>query len=201
MGGYEGGDVASQLIVNELCKVHEPMDIDGFAGEIKACLQSANQKLRQLSRSQYGNNTIGSTVAVLASFGQQCAFLWVGDSRIYRLRHGQLKQVTRDHSVIEDYIENGMLTPEQATASSMSNVLTRAVGIGDTLEVDCSFDNMRDGDIYLLCSDGLYREVTDEQIIQAMSLKSSEEATNQLLHLALEHDAKDNITALVVQIE
>ena len=201
MGGHEAGEIASRTIVDELRLVNEPRDIHSFANEIKTRLQTANDKLRQLANQQYKNNTIGSTIVVLAAFGQQCAFLWVGDSRVYRMRNGVFEQITKDHSMIEDYIDQGLLTPEQAATSSIANVLTRAVGAEDDLEVDCRIDTMHDSDVYLLCSDGLYREVSDEKIMYSMSIADCDNSAKHLLNLALEGGAKDNITVSVVRIK
>lgn len=169
--------------------------------EVKACLIEANQQLRVLATQRYHQRTIGSTVVAMVAFGNQCAFLWVGDSRIYRLRNGSLEKLTKDHSMIEDYIDKGQLQPDEADTSSIANVITRAIGAEDKLEVDCKIETMCRDDVYLLCSDGLYREVTDEQIIQGMAFDNCTDSVKWLLAMALKNEARDNITGSIVQIK
>jgi len=201
MGGHEAGDVASHLIVNQLKNIREPSVIHGFVAEVKACLAEANRQLRALATQCYHQRTIGSTVVAMAAFGNQCAFLWVGDSRVYRLRNGSLEKLTKDHSMVEEYIDQGLLHPDEAETSSIANVITRAIGADDKLEIDCRIDTMCGGDVYLLCSDGLYREVTNEQIIQGMAIDNCTDSAKRLLDLALENEARDNITGSIVQIK
>jgi len=201
MGGHEAGDVASQLIVEQLRNIREPSDIHGFIAEVKVCLTEANRQLREMASQRYHDRTIGSTIVAMAAFGNQCAFIWVGDSRIYRLRNGKLERVTKDHSMIEDYIDQGLLPPEGAEASEIANVLTRAVGAEDELDVECKIATLCGDDVYLLCSDGLYREVTDSQIIQGMAMDNCADSAKRVLELALENKARDNITVSVIQIK
>lgn len=201
MGGHEAGDIASQLIVEQLKNIREPSDIHGFIAEVKGHLIEANRQLREIASQRYHDRTIGSTVVAMAAFGNQCAFIWVGDSRIYRLRNGELERVTKDHSMTEDYIDQGLLPSDEAETSSIVNVLTRAIGAEDELEVDSKIATLCDDDVYLLCSDGLYREITDAQITQGMAMDSCADSAKRVLELALENRARDNITASVVQIK
>jgi len=139
---------------------------------------------------------------VLLAYGKQCAFLWVGDSRIYRLRNNQLEQMTKDHSMIEEYIDEGRMTPEEAQNSNIANVLTRAVGVEDELIIDVKIADIQAGDRFLLCTDGLYREVCDADIIQLMTSGDDCPAmTKSLLDRALVNGAKDNVTVSIVQIK
>jgi serine/threonine protein phosphatase PrpC len=154
-----------------------------------------------MAAQQYGDSTIGSTVAALLAYDRQCACLWVGDSRIYRLRDNNLEQLTRDHSVVEEYIADGIMTPQEAYNSSVANALTRAIGAQNELSIDVRIEEMRDGDSFLLCSDGLYREVSLEKMTQLVTTNSdSATISKQLLNSAIEHGAKDNVTVSVVQI-
>ncbi len=200
MGGHEGGEIASQLIIDQLRNINEPSEIHSFVAEIKTRLLDANQQLREMASQRFQNRTIGSTIVAMAAFGNQCAFIWVGDSRIYRLRNARLEKITKDHSMVEDYIAQGLIQPEEAESSGIANVLTRAVGAEDNLLIDHKIDQLQASDVYLLCSDGLYREVAEHQINECMSLGSSDEGAKQLLSLALENQAKDNISVGVVQI-
>ncbi len=200
MGGHDAGDIASQLVVDQLRKIQEPSEIHGFVSEVKTRLSEANQQLREMASQRYHDRTIGSTVVAMTAFGNQCAFIWVGDSRIYRLRNGTLEKLTKDHSMIEDYIDQGLLHPDEAESSSIANVITRAIGAEDELEIDYKIDTMNSGDVYLLCSDGLYREVTEQQISEGIAINNSATCAKTLLDLALANEARDNITVGVVHI-
>ena len=200
MGGHEGGEIASRLIIDQLKNINEPSEIHSFVAEIKQRLLDANQQLRQMASQRFHNRTIGSTIVAMAAFGNQCAFIWVGDSRIYRLRDSSLERITKDHSMVEDYIAQGLIQAEDAESSGIANVLTRAVGAEDDLLIDHKIDRLEANDAYLLCSDGLYREVNEQQISECMSLSNSGESAKQMLSIALKNQAKDNISVGVVQI-
>ena len=201
MGGHMAGDVASHLIVDSCQQISEPSDLDSFIADIQYRLFDVNRNLREMSSQQFNNATIGSTVAALLAFDKQCACVWVGDSRIYRLRNNQLVQLTRDHSMVEEYIEEGFSNREQVINSNMANVLTRAIGAQQELEIDVKIEEMQDGDCFLLCSDGLYKELTEQEIREIMNVNSDcASISNTLLNQALNRDAKDNITVAVVEI-
>lgn len=202
MGGHEAGDVASRMIIEHFRQISEPDSLNNFVSAAKRCLLEVNQSLREIATLQYNNATIGSTMVALLVYGMQCAYLWVGDSRIYRLRNEKLEQMTKDHSMVEKYIDEGLMRPEEAYDSNVANVLTRAVGAQDTLDIDLKLDELQDGDTFLLCSDGLYREVSHEEIAQLMTRGGDcFTITNNLLESALTNGAKDNVTVSVVQIK
>lgn len=203
MGGHEAGDVASRMIIEHFQQISEPHDLNSFVSEAQRRLLEVNRRLREMATQQYNNNaTIGSTVVALLAYNKQCAYLWVGDSRIYRLRNEKLQQMTRDHSMVEEYIDEGRMSQEEANNSSVSNALTRAVGAEDQLNIDVKIDEIQNGDSFLLCSDGLYREVSDQEIVNLMSNGTDcVTITNNLLERALNNGAKDNVTASVVQIK
>ena len=202
MGGHEAGDVASRMIVESCQQISEPHDFNNFISEAQRRLLEVNRRLREMATQQYSNATIGSTVVALLAYGKQCACLWVGDSRIYRLRNNKLEQMTRDHSMIEEYIHEGRMSPEEASESSIANVLTRAVGAQDELEIDLKIEELQDGDTFLLCSDGLYREIPAEEITQFMARGDDcSTITKNLLERALNNGARDNVTVAVVQIK
>lgn len=202
MGGHQAGEVASRMIVEHLEQMNEPHDLNSFAAEAKTRLQEVNRNLRQLANQQFEHGTIGSTVVALLAYGKQCAYIWVGDSRIYRLRNQQLEQMTKDHSVAEEYIEQGLMTEEEAYNSNIANALTRAVGAEDDLEIDLLFDEIQNGDRFLLCSDGLYREINLEDITDLMGHEDDcFTVTNSLLKSALDNGANDNVSVSVVHIK
>ena len=202
MGGHQAGEVASDAIIEHCQQTSEPGDLNSFIAEVQNRLLHVNRSLRELASQKYNNATIGSTVVALLTYGKQCAYLWVGDSRIYRLRKSKLEQMTRDHSMVEQYIEQGMMSVEEAHQSNIANALTRAVGGEDEMEIDLKVDEIQADDIFLLCSDGLYREVSETEMTQLMSRDDDcFTMTKNLLDSALNHGARDNVTVSVVQIK
>ena len=202
MGGHEAGDVASRMIVETLQQTPPPNSWQEFLDAVRERLCRVNTQLREESARRYQNRTIGSTVVVLAAYEGQFACLWVGDSRIYRLRDGQLQQLTRDHSHVQELVDQGLISPEEAHRHPLSNVITRAVGSSDQLLVDQVDQPLRAGDMFLLCSDGLNKTVSDEEITRllAHSDHNCQEAVKAFIHLALMRDASDNVTTVVVNI-
>lgn len=202
MGGHQAGEVASRAIIEHCQQTSEPHDLNSFVSETQDRLQEVNRNLRQLASQQYDNATIGSTVVALLAYGKQCAYLWVGDSRIYRLRETKLEQMTTDHNMLEQYIEQGMMSEEEAHQSRIANALTRAVGADNEMEIDIKIDEIQHGDSFLLCSDGLYREVSEAEMIHLMSRGDDcASITKNLLDSALNNGARDNVTVSVVQIK
>jgi serine/threonine protein phosphatase PrpC len=202
MGGHEAGDIASQMIVEALQQTPVPPNWPDFLHSVREALYDVNRRLREESAQRYQHRTIGSTVVVLLAHGDQCACLWVGDSRIYRFRDGQLEQLTRDHSHVQELVDQGLLSPEEAHRHPLANVITRAVGSSDDLQVDEVTHELQVGDVFLLCSDGLNKTVNDEEIARllAHSNNNCQEAVKAFIHLALMRDASDNVTTVVVSI-
>lgn len=203
MGGHEAGDFASQMLIESLGQVQPPTSWDAHRNAVLAVLQAVNQRLRQESAQRYQNRTIGSTVVVLAAYEAQCACFWAGDSRIYRLRDARLEQMTRDHSHVQELVDQGLIAPEEAHRHPLSNVITRAVGSADELEVDEVLLPLQVGDMFLLCSDGLNKTVSDAEIEQllARSQNNCQAAVDACIHLALTRDANDNVSTVVVSID
>ena len=202
MGGHQAGEVASRTIIEHCQQTSEPGDLNSFIADVQNRLLQVNRNLRKIASEQYNNATIGSTVVALLAYGKQCAYLWVGDSRIYRLRETKLEQITRDHSMVEQYIEQGVMSVEEAQHSNIANALTRAVGGEDEMEIDLKVDEIQADDIFLLCSDGLYREVSEAEMTQLMSRGDDcFTMTKNLLDSALNNGARDNVSVSVIQIK
>ncbi|MEM5437479.1 PP2C family protein-serine/threonine phosphatase [Paraburkholderia diazotrophica] len=200
MGGHAVGDLASQLVVRILGQLTDATGIKQSIDQARACLQDANRQLREeASRRQVPR--IGTTVVVLLACDRFCGYLWAGDSRIYLLREGQLRQLTRDHSQVEELRRSGYLTDEEARNHPAHNIITRAVGATDHLDLDEDAIEVVDGDVFLLCSDGLSNEVTDEEIHKTLSNVDCLHAPGELVDMALARGGRDNITAIVVQAE
>ncbi len=200
MGGHEAGDLASRMVIEALQKTPPPLGWADFLQSIRETLHEVNRQLREESARRYQNRTIGTTVVVLLAHETQCACLWLGDSRIYRLRDGQLQQLTRDHSHVQQLVDQGLLTPEEAHRHPLANVITRAIGSADELLIDEAVYPLQAGDMFLLCSDGLNKTVSDEEIARllAHSDHNCQEAVKAFIHLALMRDASDNVTTVVV---
>jgi protein phosphatase len=143
---------------------------------------------------------IGTTVVVLLAWECYCAYLWAGDSRVYLLRNGRLKQLTHDHSQAEELKAHGHLAGQEGVHPG-HNLITRAVGALENLELDQGSLLVADGDIFLLCSDGLSNHVSEEEIGRALMSGSCEQAAQTLIELALKGGGRDNITAVVVRAE
>lgn len=199
MGGHEAGDVASKMVVESFHGLQAPVDLQSFIDDLLLRLQNVNGDLVDYAE-RHAKNVVGSTVAILVGFGDQCTCLWAGDSRIYLLRDGRLRQVTRDHSQVEELISLGLLDREEAESHPAGNVITRAVGAADSLAVDMVSHELRHGDVYLICSDGLNKVVSDREIGEILRHGSCHTAVQSLIDGALRLGAKDNVTAVVVQV-
>ncbi len=200
MGGHAAGDVASQMIVSTLKKVHEGITLNRYIDDIEDRLMEVNKRLIKKAQESDKRSTIGSTVVSMVAYGRYCVYIWAGDSRLYRLRNKELRQMTIDHSQVELYVEKGLITREEASVHPHLNMITRAVGATDDLFLDMDIQEMEREDRYLLCSDGLTKHMTDFEIEDILHEGSIEEACKTLIDLTLERGAVDNVTAIVVEI-
>ena len=198
MGGHSRGDQASQAIIRHLIDFEGSDDINENIENLEARLIDANHECRSMIKGKI----IGSTVAALFVLEPFCFFLWVGDSRIYRLRGNTLEQMTEDHSLVQELCTLGELTPEEAEHHPSSNIITRAIGVHDKLRIEVQYATMEPGDRYLICSDGLYKDVHHSEIQELLANAiSAHQSVNNLVNLALERGGKDNVTAIVAQAE
>jgi serine/threonine protein phosphatase PrpC len=195
MGGHQGGRLASQLVAERVQHVAVTGDVTATARDMTTAILGANADLRNRGEEQPGFGG-GTTVVALCVRGEQGIALWAGDSRLYRLRGGELKQMTRDHSVAE---EAGIAEAE--TTSDDGHMLTRAVGGADLLALDELRLDIQPGDRLLLCSDGLYGDLTSEEIAARLAAPNCAAATQSLVALALERGGTDNATAVVIAVD
>ena len=199
VGGHNEGEVASQLIVDALSHTGGHARLSDFVNEVEDSLQAVHKTLVDRAASKDKGMIIGSTVAALLVVEQYGVCLWAGDSRIYRYRDGQLEQVTRDHSQVEELIAHGGLQREEAENHPHANVITRAVGAGEELFLDAELQELCNVDRYLICSDGLYKEVSDAEIAEHMKYGDCVTICRSLVALALERGARDNVTVVVIK--
>ncbi|SFU19899.1 protein phosphatase [Paraburkholderia aspalathi] len=200
MGGHAVGDLASRLVIDALSHLAPPLAMKTCIADARARLQKANRQLRdEAARRQV--QRIGSTVIVLLACDRFCGYLWAGDSRLYLYREGQLRQLTRDHSQVEELKSLGVITDEEARHHPAQHMITRAVGATDVLELDDDAIEVADGDVFLLCSDGLSNEISDEEILGVLTTVTCERASDELVDLAIARGGRDNVTAVVVHAE
>lgn len=199
MGGHLDGGFASTEIISSL-KLFEPEKSIGTT--IKMIYHRLNEVNNQLieQAAVYGSNqVIGSTIAILYAKQQYCVAMWSGDSRIYLFRRGVLKQLTRDHNNESQLLSEG-LTIEEVQFHPYAQVLTHAIGGEKEAYLDAQIQEIRDSDIFLLCSDGLNKEVSDSEIEEVLMQMSYQEAMHHLMDLALQRGARDNVTLILVKV-
>jgi serine/threonine protein phosphatase PrpC len=201
MGGHAKGDVASKMVVDTLARVHEGTSLAQYVDDIENRILEVNARLVQKARESKKRVTIGSTVVILLAYERFCVYLWAGDSRLYRLRRGELRRITTDHSQVEMYVEQGLISREEALVHPHGNMITRAVGAVDELFLDMDMQELEAGDRYLLCSDGLTKHIHDVELEEQLAGGNAEQACRRLIDLTLSRGAGDNVTAIVVDIE
>lgn len=197
MGGHAFGDLASRAVVEALDSVATPENLQQFVDATRDRLDQVNQDLRADARTRRVP-VMGSTVVALLACGSEAACLWAGDSRAYLFRDGRLQQLTRDHSLAEERRSRGAGAGAAPTAA---NMITRAVGAADTIEPDLATLAARDGDMFLLCSDGLSNMVDAQAITDALAPGDCARAAQELIALALAHGGRDNVTVVAVRVD
>lgn len=198
MGGHHGGDFASAAIVDHLGSIGFASSAPDLQARFVERITRANGQIQQRSRDQHGA-TIGATVAALLVYDRHFACVWSGDSRVYLIRDGALRQLTRDHTEVQELLDRGAITPEEARNWPRRNVITRAIGVSPTVDLDHAYGNLRTGDTFVLCSDGLTAHVADDEIAHVAAEADPSAACERLLDLVLERGASDNVTILVVR--
>ena len=214
MGGHRGGEMASAITVSTVLEVItnkikdiKTSDIDntsGYSAEsqvIHEAVTLANKNVHDSSEAHAQYRGMGTTVVVVLFYDNRFTAAHVGDSRLYRLRDGELEQLTRDHSLVQELIDQDFYTPEQAKKSLNKNLITRAIGIDSKVQIDIQEDVALVNDIYLLCSDGV-TDMIEDDLIKSVMIENSEnlkKATSEIIRLANEHGGKDNISVLLVK--
>ena len=215
MGGYNAGEVASSMATTRLASELEsalaaraPHATDGPGGEAFAgqCLRDAvadaNAVIFQAAQDEAGYAGMGTTLVAALFFDDRVAVAHVGDSRLYRLRDGTLSLLTHDHSLLQEQIDSGLLSAEEARHSLNRNLVTRALGVDPLVEVDLAEHLVLPDDLYLLCSDGLNDMVPDEEIALALQTLSGhlELAATQLVEMANDQGGRDNVSVILVKV-
>ena len=199
MGGHENGEWASAAIVEEIGRTALPEDFDAATTTLGEALHAANATI--WAEATERGIQMGSTVVMLFVRGTRFAVLWVGDSRAYLAREAMLVQISHDHTQVQEMLDRGLLTPEEAEGHPMSHVLARAMGVRDTVEVDVISDEIAPGDVFLLCSDGLTARVGDHEIGEMLAIHDPNERVRKLVDLTLARGAPDNVTVISVSAQ
>jgi serine/threonine protein phosphatase PrpC len=198
MGGHDAGELASRMVVRELSGVPTHERFSDFVDDVEDRVLKVNQQLFSMSHEGAVPRVIGCTFAGVLAFGGHCLSVWAGDSRVYRSRDGKLERITRDHSEVEELVARGEITAAEAELHPSANVITRAVGGVERLFLDLRVDALRDGDRFLICSDGLYKDLEFREIEAQLGEGNCIDACGRLIDTALSRECLDNITVIVV---
>ena len=200
MGGHDAGEVASTMVTDALRCLPAASDVDELTGHAVDALQEVNRELIELARSSDREQTIGTTVVGLAIANGSFRCFWMGDSRAYLLRDGEIVRITHDHSLVQELVDAGMLRPEEADGHVNSNVVTRAVGATDNAEVEVASGDVRPGDQFLLATDGLTRVVPDPELAAELRNGVLSDVADSLIDKVLARGAPDNVSLVIARV-
>ncbi len=204
MGGHPAGEVASEMAVQIISKELEGLNdlaSDAAAERVDQALRNANRAIYERTITEVDKQGMGTTASVLMLDGKRYLIGQVGDSRVYLLREQTLRQLTKDHSYVQEQVDAGFLTPEQARYHPYSNVITRCVGASESVEPDTYAGELRTGDVFLVASDGLTGMVDDRRLLQLLGSRAAPgRVVDALISEANGRGGLDNITAIVVQV-
>ena len=200
MGGHANGAIASQTAVSGFKALQLSEDFEQAITEIADRVHAVNSRLSHMNV-EAESGQMGTTAISLLIRGDKFAIIWVGDSRAYIYRRGGLFQISVDHTHVQDLVDEGILNPDEAKDHPMGHVLTRALGVQESVQVDVVQDMIEPGDRIILCSDGLTGPVSDEKIREIVSKNDIEDSVTQLIGQAYEGGAADNVTVIVVAID
>jgi len=202
MGGYEGGQEASRLAVETVISFYRDYDGDDPQKALAEALQAAHACIREYSLSHPNLHGMGTTCTAIAIVEGALHYVHVGDTRLYLARGGQIMQLTRDHSYVSQLVESGLISREEAEKHPQRNILTSALGTSAELITNSPGrpEELRARDVLLLCSDGLWGQVRESEILQALQNQSAEAAARELIQLARERGGPDNITVGILRL-
>lgn len=198
MGGHAAGDFASQAVVEAAASVSADLPAAERMQALRAALSRAHDAIR--AEGERRGATIGATVVALMLAEEHFVAFWAGDSRLYRFRDGGIELLTTDHSAVADLVTSGTMTWDEVEALPQSNAITRAAGVGETLVLDKIRGELRVGDRFLLCSDGLNKYAGFETLRRAVASAPIETVTDKLVQIALDGGGGDNISVIVVDV-
>jgi len=213
MGGHAAGEIASDIAVHtiqevlmghmdpEETRLNRPLDEDESVRErLRYAMNQASVRIRQRAFENPAQRGMGTTLTVLLIEDDVAHFSHVGDSRLYRFRDGLLRRLTRDHTVVQNEVDAGRLTPELARISPNKNILTQSVGYHGTVDPDTATQIVEVGDVFLLCSDGLTDPLDDQSLQRIMESTPFDDLAEELVQQALDNGTEDNVTVVVVKV-
>ena len=200
MGGHAAGQIASELAIKKMLAAYYGSRADDVPAALTEAVQAANEHVFQVAAAVPGRSGMGTTLTALALVQDRAYLAHVGDSRAYLIRNGGIQQVTEDHTWVQEQVQKGILTPEEAELSPYRNVITRCIGTQPDVEPDMLAVESQAGDTWLLCSDGLTGHVRDPELLQIVRDQAPSEACRQLVDLACARGGSDNITVLIVRL-
>ena len=195
-GGHDAGEIASGMLKEVLDTIPPGLSASELLAQVRLRVAEVHQALRDEAEKRGPRSIIASTLVVLLARDGHFACLWAGDSRVYLLRNGTLAQVTRDHSLVQELVDAGTISADEADGHPRANVITRAVGAAETLELDKVSNRLAAGDRFLLCSDGLNKTLSDAELAE---LLANPGPADRLIDEALTRRATDNITVVAVE--
>jgi protein phosphatase len=200
MGGHAAGEVASRVVIETVAALDaDPPEAD-LTGALRTAVETANTYLREMVAADGALEGMGTTLTALLWVGQQLGLVHIGDSRAYLLRDGQIEQVTHDHTLVQNLIDEGRISPEEATTHPQRSWITNALDGRSGVQPDLTIRDVRPGDRYLICSDGLSSYVTEPTIAEALQTPDPQEACDRLVDLALRAGGPDNVTCIVADL-
>jgi len=198
VGGFEAGQLASQTVVDDLDTIGPAVSQSDQIARFGERVLRANSHIQELMRSR-GGAPMGSTVAAVLIFDSAYACVWSGDSRVYHVRDGEIRQLSRDHSEVQELVDQGVLTAEQAKTWPRRNVITRAIGIFEDPGCEIVEGEVAPGDTFVICSDGLTGHLSDEEIRDFVDQRRPQPACDALVQETLQRGAADNVSVIVVR--
>ncbi|WP_102107676.1 PP2C family protein-serine/threonine phosphatase [Oceaniglobus roseus] len=199
MGGHEAGDFASQTVVEQVAAMAPDLAPAERMQALRAALEAAHTAILA-EAARRGGATVGAAVVSLILSERHFAAFWAGDSRLYRFRDGGIELLTTDHSVVAEFVKNGRMSWDEAEQHPQSNAITRAIGVGDVPGLEKIHGEVRTGDRFLLCSDGLNKYAGFETLRRAVVGTPIETVGDKLLKIALDGGGQDNISLVVVDV-
>ncbi|MCR5484001.1 MAG: Stp1/IreP family PP2C-type Ser/Thr phosphatase [Clostridiales bacterium] len=205
MGGASGGDIASSTSVKLISERLVSSYRDGMSSNsirhlLFSAIEAANSIVYDMSCSNPELEGMGTTVVVAFLSGETAYIAHAGDSRAYKISGGMISQLTRDHSMVQEMVENGELTPVEAKAHPRKNIITRALGVEETILIDFCEESFNSGDVLLICTDGLTNFVETDEIIEVVRASEGGEIAEKLVDRANDNGGKDNITVVTVTV-
>jgi serine/threonine protein phosphatase Stp1 len=197
-GGHQAGDVASRIITDTLQAIPPGLGAPQLLAEVRRHLAQAHDALRLEAARRGRHAMLVSTIVVLLARDDYYACLWAGDSRTYLLRGGRFRQLTRDHSLVQELFDAGAISAAEALHHPAANIITHGIG-ADQLELDKVTDRLRPGDRFLLCSDGLFKTLPETELAELLATDADTSA-DRLLFAAIEQRADDNVTAVTIEV-